>query len=175
MPAAISDNAAGAAKAAAQIISQGPTKLAYLGDRTSIQTPRERRRFALPNVNAGRSGPTGQSNEFGELGHRWCLSPRSARRWPCCGGDGRIRRAGIHGGCRPLFSRSYSSFLPNPKPANPPQWTQQPKRKWPGPHLPADVTDGPSLTYSHPSALAVPQSRDCQSFLPHGVTSIRVH
>jgi LacI family transcriptional regulator len=42
--AVVSDNAAGAARAAAHLISQGHSKLAYLGDRTDIQTARERRR-----------------------------------------------------------------------------------------------------------------------------------
>jgi LacI family transcriptional regulator len=42
--AVVSDNAVGAAKAAAHLISQGHTKLAYLGGRTDIQTARERRR-----------------------------------------------------------------------------------------------------------------------------------
>lgn len=42
--AVVSDNAAGAAKAAAHLISQGHTKLAYLAGRTDIQTARQRRR-----------------------------------------------------------------------------------------------------------------------------------
>ena len=42
--AVVSDNAAGAARAAAHLISQGHTKLAYLGGRIDIQTARERRR-----------------------------------------------------------------------------------------------------------------------------------
>lgn len=42
--AVVSDNAAGTSKAAAHLISQGHTKLAYLGGRTDIQTARERRR-----------------------------------------------------------------------------------------------------------------------------------
>jgi LacI family transcriptional regulator len=42
--AVVTDNAAGSAKAAAHLISHGHTKLAYLGDRTDIQTARERRR-----------------------------------------------------------------------------------------------------------------------------------
>jgi LacI family transcriptional regulator len=42
--AVVSDNAAGAAKAAAHLISHGHRKIAYLGDRTDIQTARERRR-----------------------------------------------------------------------------------------------------------------------------------
>ncbi|MFC9351646.1 LacI family DNA-binding transcriptional regulator [Arthrobacter sp. NPDC057013] len=42
--AVVSDNASGAARAAAHLISQGHTKLAYLGGRTDIQTARERLR-----------------------------------------------------------------------------------------------------------------------------------
>ncbi|MGY2743695.1 LacI family transcriptional regulator [Arthrobacter sp. UYCu723] len=42
--AVVTDNAAGAARAAAHLISHGHRKLAYLGDRTDIQTARERRR-----------------------------------------------------------------------------------------------------------------------------------
>ena len=42
--AVVTDNAAGAGKAAAHLISHGHTRIAYLGDRTDIQTARERRR-----------------------------------------------------------------------------------------------------------------------------------
>lgn len=42
--AVVTDNAAGAARAAAHLISHGHTRLAYLGDREDIQTARERRR-----------------------------------------------------------------------------------------------------------------------------------
>ena len=42
--AVVTDNAVGAAKAAAHLLANGHTKLAYLGDRTDIQTARERRR-----------------------------------------------------------------------------------------------------------------------------------
>jgi LacI family transcriptional regulator len=42
--AVVTDNAAGAARAAGHLIAQGHTRLAYLGDRTDIQTARERRR-----------------------------------------------------------------------------------------------------------------------------------
>jgi LacI family transcriptional regulator len=42
--AVVTDNAIGAARAAAHLMAQGHTKLAYLGDRTDIQTARERRR-----------------------------------------------------------------------------------------------------------------------------------
>lgn len=42
--AVVSDNAVGAATAAAHLISQGHTKLAYFGGRADIQTARERRR-----------------------------------------------------------------------------------------------------------------------------------
>jgi DNA-binding LacI/PurR family transcriptional regulator len=52
--AVISDNAVGAAKAAAHLISQGHTKLAYLGGRTDIQTARERRRGFIDEL--GRAG-----------------------------------------------------------------------------------------------------------------------
>jgi LacI family transcriptional regulator len=52
--AVVSDNAAGAAKAAAHLISQGHTKLAYLGGRTDIQTARERRRGFIDEL--GRAG-----------------------------------------------------------------------------------------------------------------------
>lgn len=48
--AVVTDNAAGAAKAAAHLISSGHRKLAYLGDRADIQTARERRRGFLESV-----------------------------------------------------------------------------------------------------------------------------
>ncbi|MEZ2387991.1 LacI family DNA-binding transcriptional regulator [bacterium RCC_150] len=48
--AVVSDNAAGAAKAAAHLISHGHTKLAYLGDRTDIQTARERFRGFMEGI-----------------------------------------------------------------------------------------------------------------------------
>jgi LacI family transcriptional regulator len=52
--AVVSDNAVGAAKAAAHLISQGHTKLAYLGGRTDIQTARERRQGFIDEL--GRAG-----------------------------------------------------------------------------------------------------------------------
>jgi len=52
--AVVTDNAVGAAKAAAHLIAQGHTKLAYLGDRTDIQTARERRRGFIEEI--GRAG-----------------------------------------------------------------------------------------------------------------------
>lgn len=52
--AVVTDNAAGAAKAAAHLISHGHTKLAYLGDRDDIQTARERRRGFVEEL--GRAG-----------------------------------------------------------------------------------------------------------------------
>ena len=45
--AVVTDNAVGAGKAAAHLLAHGHTKLAYLGDRTDIQTARERRRGFL--------------------------------------------------------------------------------------------------------------------------------
>ncbi|WP_404291782.1 LacI family DNA-binding transcriptional regulator [Glutamicibacter arilaitensis] len=45
--AVVTDNAAGGAKAAAHLVSSGHRKIAYLGDRTDIQTARERRRGFL--------------------------------------------------------------------------------------------------------------------------------
>jgi LacI family transcriptional regulator len=42
--AVVTDNAVGASRAAAHLLARGHTKLAYLGDRTDIQTARERRR-----------------------------------------------------------------------------------------------------------------------------------
>jgi LacI family transcriptional regulator len=48
--AVVTDNAVGAAKAAAHLIAQGHTKLAYLGDRADIQTARERRRGFIEEI-----------------------------------------------------------------------------------------------------------------------------
>lgn len=52
--AVVTDNAVGSARAAAHLIAQGHTKLAYLGDRTDIQTARERRRGFIEEL--GRAG-----------------------------------------------------------------------------------------------------------------------
>ena len=52
--AVVTDNAVGAARAAAHLISRGHTRLAYLGDRTDIQTARERRRGFIEEI--GRQG-----------------------------------------------------------------------------------------------------------------------
>jgi LacI family transcriptional regulator len=52
--AVVTDNAVGSAMAAAHLIRHGHTKLAYLGDRTDIQTARERRRGFIEEV--GRAG-----------------------------------------------------------------------------------------------------------------------
>jgi LacI family transcriptional regulator len=52
--AVVTDNAIGAARAAAHLMAQGHTKLAYLGDRTDIQTARERRRGFIEEL--GRAG-----------------------------------------------------------------------------------------------------------------------
>lgn len=52
--AVVTDNAVGAARATAHLIAQGHTKLAYLGDRTDIQTARERRRGFIEEL--GRAG-----------------------------------------------------------------------------------------------------------------------
>ena len=52
--AVVTDNAVGSALAASHLIAQGHTKLAYLGDRTDIQTARERRRGFIEEV--GRAG-----------------------------------------------------------------------------------------------------------------------
>ena len=52
--AVVTDNAAGAAAAAAHLIDGGHTRLAYLGDRTDIQTARERRRGFMEEI--GRQG-----------------------------------------------------------------------------------------------------------------------
>jgi LacI family transcriptional regulator len=52
--AVVSDNALGAAKAVAHLISQGHTRLAYLGGRTDIQTAHERRRGFIDEL--GRAG-----------------------------------------------------------------------------------------------------------------------
>jgi LacI family transcriptional regulator len=48
--AVVTDNAVGSAMAASHLIAQGHTKLAYLGDRTDIQTARERRRGFIEEV-----------------------------------------------------------------------------------------------------------------------------
>ncbi|MDR7159170.1 LacI family transcriptional regulator [Arthrobacter sp. BE255] len=48
--AVVTDNAVGAGRAAAHLLMHGHTKLAYLGDRTDIQTARERRRGFLEEV-----------------------------------------------------------------------------------------------------------------------------
>lgn len=52
--AVVTDNAAGAARAAAHLLKHGHTKLAYLGDRPDIQTARERRRGFMEEL--GRAG-----------------------------------------------------------------------------------------------------------------------
>lgn len=52
--AVVTDNAIGAARAAGHLIAQGHRKLAYLGDRTDIQTARERRRGFIEEL--GRAG-----------------------------------------------------------------------------------------------------------------------
>jgi LacI family transcriptional regulator len=52
--AVVTDNAVGAAKAAAHLIAHGHRKLAYLGDRTDIQTARERKRGFVEEL--GRAG-----------------------------------------------------------------------------------------------------------------------
>ncbi|UVJ41681.1 LacI family DNA-binding transcriptional regulator [Arthrobacter sp. CJ23] len=52
--AVVTDNAVGGAKAAAHLLAQGHRKLAYLGDRTEIQTARERRRGFIEEL--GRAG-----------------------------------------------------------------------------------------------------------------------
>lgn len=52
--AVVTDNAVGAARAAAHLIGHGHTKLAYLGDRPDIQTARERRRGFIEEL--GRAG-----------------------------------------------------------------------------------------------------------------------
>ena len=52
--AVVTDNAVGAARAAEHLIAHGHTKLAYLGDRTDIQTARERRRGFMEEL--GRAG-----------------------------------------------------------------------------------------------------------------------
>jgi LacI family transcriptional regulator len=50
----VTDNAVGAAKAASHLLAHGHRKLAYLGDRTEIQTARERRRGFIEEL--GRAG-----------------------------------------------------------------------------------------------------------------------
>lgn len=52
--AVVTDNAVGASRAAAHLLAHGHTKLAYLGDRTDIQTARERRRGFIEEL--GRAG-----------------------------------------------------------------------------------------------------------------------
>lgn len=52
--AVVTDNAVGAAKAAAHLIAHGHRKLAYLGDRVDIQTARERKRGFVEEL--GRAG-----------------------------------------------------------------------------------------------------------------------
>ncbi|MBT2534991.1 LacI family DNA-binding transcriptional regulator [Arthrobacter sp. ISL-69] len=52
--AVVTDNAVGAAKAASHLLAHGHRKLAYLGDRTEIQTARERRRGFIEEL--GRAG-----------------------------------------------------------------------------------------------------------------------
>jgi LacI family transcriptional regulator len=52
--AVVTDNAVGAATAAAHLMAQGHTRVAYLGDRTDIQTARERRRGFIEEL--GRAG-----------------------------------------------------------------------------------------------------------------------
>ena len=52
--AVVTDNAVGAARAAAHLMAHGHTKLAYLGDRPDIQTARERRRGFIEEL--GRAG-----------------------------------------------------------------------------------------------------------------------
>ncbi|MGK3955603.1 LacI family DNA-binding transcriptional regulator [Arthrobacter sp. R4] len=52
--AVVTDNAVGAARAAAHLMAHGHAKLAYLGDRPDIQTARERRRGFLEEL--GRAG-----------------------------------------------------------------------------------------------------------------------
>jgi LacI family transcriptional regulator len=52
--AVVTDNAVGAARAAAHLMARGHTRLAYLGDRPDIQTARERRRGFLEEV--GKAG-----------------------------------------------------------------------------------------------------------------------
>jgi LacI family transcriptional regulator len=52
--AVVTDNAVGAARAAAHLMAQGHTRLAYLGDRADIQTARERRRGFIEEL--GRAG-----------------------------------------------------------------------------------------------------------------------
>lgn len=75
--AVVSDNAAAAAKAAAHLISQGHTKLAYLGGRTDIQTARERRRGFTEEL--GRAGISTDTIPFLE-GLRSEESARTAAR-----------------------------------------------------------------------------------------------
>ncbi len=53
--AVVTDNAVGAATAAAHLLAHGHRKLAYLGDRTEIQTARERRQRLHRGTGEGRS------------------------------------------------------------------------------------------------------------------------
>ncbi|UKA56610.1 LacI family transcriptional regulator [Arthrobacter sp. FW305-BF8] len=75
--AVVSDNAAGAAKATVHLISQGHTKLAYLGGRTDIQTARERRRGFINELD--RAGISTDTVQFLE-GLRTEESARTAAR-----------------------------------------------------------------------------------------------
>lgn len=57
--AVVTDNAVGSSKAAAHLLAHGHSKIAYLGDRTDIQTARERRRgFVEETSRAGISAST---------------------------------------------------------------------------------------------------------------------
>lgn len=82
--AVVSDNAVGAARAAAHLISQGHTKLAYLGGRTDIQTARERRRGFVEEL--GRAGISTGTVRFLE-GLRGEESARTAARELLTGDD----------------------------------------------------------------------------------------
>lgn len=82
--AVVSDNAVGAAKAAAHLISQGHTRLAYLGGRTDIQTARERRRGFVEEL--GRAGISTGTVPFLE-GLRGKESARTAARELLTGDD----------------------------------------------------------------------------------------
>jgi LacI family transcriptional regulator len=75
--AVVSDNAVGAAKAAAHLVSQGHTKLAYLSGRTDIQTAREWRRGFIDEL--GRAGISTDTVPFME-GLRGEESARTAAR-----------------------------------------------------------------------------------------------
>lgn len=82
--AVVSDNAVGAAGAAAHLISQGHTKIAYLGGRTDIQTARERRRGFVEEL--GRAGISTGTVRFLE-GLRGEESARTAARELLTGDD----------------------------------------------------------------------------------------